>query len=484
MKALLDRPYIMAPAAILILLLCVFWHFPTMGHDYAYFIPMLKDLRIAWHEHGVFNPLFTPSRCLGLPLWANPSAYNLSLVHFLLLIMNELSATVALLIIIGSLSFVGAYLFARKYNVTVRWANYIALAWTLQGAIVVRGLAGHATYTMIGLFPLIFILLDKKKSLLLDLLSALACALILSQYILMSAPYLLVFLFGGALVLLALMKIWRDPNLTALDWRHFITKLSFTSFFFILIVGQRLLAIVDLMKNYGREIPMQEMGLLTTLPYAILSNISFLPHDFLQMMEWNYGNWESVQYAFPALLLLTAVISLRQKNEQAFKSLYFSLILLMAVTLILCSGVLAPLFNLLPILNSMHANPRWNLVTILGILYLAIQSVRLLPLNSHRIFYSLLALAMLVPLLHIDRKNLGMNYAFNTGRDAALNRLVYCYEPIFGYNLEAFPIRGRRINFLQEPLLDPRCYLSSAHCRPGKPLSPPDTEALKAYRLR
>lgn len=480
----LRSPFSFALASIAILLSIVFLNFPIMGHDYAYSIPMLKDLRTAWSEFGVFNPHFTPSRCLGVPMWANPSAFNLGLAHFLVLVFGDLFSLALFLAIVSGLSFYGAYQFARQLKLSESWACYIAFAWSLQGGIVLRATVGHMSYALVGLFPLILVLLSRSKTLARDVLTTIGCALVLTQYVFMSAPYLLIFLAIGSLLLIGLMFLWKDARLQEIDWKHFTVKLFSATLVFLLAVGPRLQAILDFMVNYRRERALEDVGVLATLPYAILSNLSFWPHDFTGMIEWNYGNWESVQFAFPALMVLVGWYLLRTKDERSFKLLYASLAVLIVVSALFCSGLLRDVLSQLPVLSSMHANPRWNLITILPLLYLAIKAAETLSNGDRRIYLSLFLLAGIVPFLHIDRINLQINYPYDGARAVAQNRLAYCYEPIFGYRLEEFPIPGGKVDFLNAPLFDPRCYLQSSKCRPGSPISGPDLESLQKYQLR
>ena len=202
------------------------------------------------------------------------------------------------------------------------------------------------------------------------------------------------------------------------------------------------------------------------------------------MVEWKYGNWESSQFAFPLLMIVVGVVTLKQKNEQGFKHIYLSLVGLIVVSIVFCSGMLGPLFSKLPVLSSMHANPRWNLITILPLLYLAVKGAGLLKDVDRKVLYTLIGFALFTPFLHIDKANLQTMYHYNGGRSPELNRLVYCYEPIFGYRLEEFPIPGGKVDFLRGPLMDPRCYLQSSQCRAGSPLPEPETKTLESYRLR
>jgi len=477
--------FFLAILCVAVLLACTLWHFPFMGHDYSLIIPALTDLKVAWKEFGVLNPQFSPMKCLGTPLWANPTGLNLSLLHFFVLIFNELGGLVFFIGLIAILSFYGAYYLARHFGANERWSAYLATGWTLQGAMFVRVTVGHISYINLGLFPLILFLFLRKGSRQSFVLEIVTISFLLSQFIYNPAPYLVIFFPMGLLACLPLMAIWKDERIKSLLNRSTLIKVSLISLLTLLLTFDKLRAVSDLMKSFPRKMDLLELSPLKVLGYAVLNPLSFWPHDFQKMVGWWYGNWESIQYLFPGLILVSLILILSRKDYKKLIQLSLSYLFIVSLTLILTSGILAPLIKDIPFLNSMHANPRWNMVTLLPMFYLAIALVRELADVKQWIIYSLLAVALFSPSLHIDKQNFGIRYYFLGSYDFARNRLAYCYEPFFGYGLEAFPNpNGFKTDFLNGEFYDPRCYLQSRNCLPGTQLKPVEKEKLRTYHLR
>jgi hypothetical protein len=166
--------------------------------------------------------------------------------------------------------------------------------------------------------------------------------------------------------------------------------------------------------------------------------------------------------------------------------------MLVAAGTLLSSGVLAPVFEALPLFKSLHVNPRWNAFVLLPFFSLALAAAG--SLEPRRLALAGWQLAVLwavlfaVPLAFIDEVNMQITYPDRNGIDFARHRLLFCYEPLFGYRLETFPL-GQNVNWAAEALVDPRCYLKSSQCRPGTVFGEPGTNAadyalLASYALR
>ncbi len=454
-----------------------------MGHDYALIFPGLLDLKIAWSEFSVLNPHFSPMKCLGSPMWANPVNFNLSVLHLLTLISNDYVAVIFFIIIVSITSFWGAYRLSLRMQVPYSYALYLACGWTLQGWMVLRSSVGHVTYMTVGWFPLIIYLLLKQKTMRRDVLSWLLCSLLVSQYIYLAAPYTPFFLLISCILLLPLIFIWNKQEL--LSWKNFASKIVFTGILSFVLIYPKFSAVNELLSAYPRVNSLLKVG-WAALPYSILNLFSFFPHDFKSMTGWWYGNWESVQFIFPLLLISILVFLLKEKRKDLLIRFFISLTYLLIVSFLMTSGAFAEIFQKLPYFNSMHVNPRWNIILSLPIFFLCAtfglwwdQLPRLWKL-------SLFVLVLLVPFIHLNKEALNINYTYLDGYNRNENRLHYCYEPFLGYRLEYFPLRTESgvINFMQESLIDPRCYLPSRQCSPGSPLNADDLKLLESYKLR
>jgi hypothetical protein len=465
----------------LVLLFCTFSFWPVLGHDYALIVPSLIDLKVAWSQHGVFNPEYSPMKCLGSPLWSNPVSFNLSILHFLTLLSNDVIGMGLFIVIVSLMSFWGAYRLSIRMSVSERYALYLAAGWTLQGWMIMRTTVGHLTYLSLGWFPLIIYLLLKQKTLVKDMLGSALAGYLLSQYIFLAAPYVPFFLVVSLLCLLPLLFIFKRSAIV--DWKIFVPKSLVAGLIAFLLVWPKYAAVKDLMANFPRSQAMMKVG-VSALPYSIMNVFSFLPHDYKFLVEWWYGNWESVQFVFPLFFLSALFFLFRKKDEKTFLKFFGSLLGLILVSFIFTSGILSDVFQKVPLLQSLHVNPRWNIVIALPLFFLAaviLSDEELFPKNWT---YVLFFLVFLVPFLHLRPANLNINYVYRGGYSPEVNRLSYCYEPFLGYRLEFFPYPADQVNFTTSPRLDPRCYLSSHQCSPGTLLSPEDIQLLEVYKLR
>ena len=473
--------WITAVSCSLILLVCTFIFWPVLGHDYSLIIPSLIDLKVAFSQHEVLNPEFSPMKCLGTPLWANPVSFNLSLLHLLTIISNDLIGLGLFIAIVGISSFYGAYRLARFLNVSDSWALYLATGWTLQGWMIVRTVVGHTTYISLGWFPLILYLLLKKRTYYRDLLASLFASVLISQFVFLAAPYTPFFLAGSFLALIPILYIWKEREI--IEWKSLTWKVAFTAVLTFNILYPKLSAVRDLMSAYPRSQSMLKVG-LPVVPYSIMNLFSFLPHDYKYLVEWWYGNWESTQFIFPLLLLSALGLLLRRKEEKTVVRLLSTIVYLIGVSVLFCSGVLADIFQTIPFINSMHVNPRWNIITALPVFFLAAFLLKGENLFSRKWMIGFFTLALLAPFLHLRPGNLNINYTYREGYVPELNRLSYCYEPFLGYGLEYFPQQQGTVDFRTSPSIDPRCYLPTRECSPGTLLPEEDRTLLESYKLQ
>jgi hypothetical protein len=238
------------------------------------------------------------------------------------------------------------------------------------------------------------------------------------------------------------------------------------------------------MINFPREMSMATPGLFKVLPLAALNVFSAIPLNFKYQIGWQYGNWESIQFIYPGYFLVFFYALARNKKEIIFKRLYLSVFYLIIVSAILMSGIFSNIFSMIPVLKSMHVNPRWAMVVIFPLFYLAIKCCQEFELNEAWVKI-LLVFVFLVPLLYLDKVNLALDYPYRAGYDETNNKLGYCYEPFYGYNLEYFPVpRNTQVDFFRNKYLDPRCLLASGNCKPGTLLPDNDIDALEKYQLK
>lgn len=424
-----------------------------MGHDYSLFISWANDFNYAFQNYGVFNIIFTPQRCGGVPVWSNPIGLNFSVFHLLSIILKDIYAIAFYVILYVTLSYFSMKKFLTLFNLKGLWNHYICIGWCTQGYIVTRAAVGHLTYINIGLWPFYaYILLKKNNSLKKDLLGVLVVSILYSHDIYSANPYLFTMFPISFFVLCIIFKM-NGENFSV---KKLIIKTFFTLFFSFLIILPKILATHEFTKNFQRSVTFSKVGIVESANYVFMNFLVPIPIDYKSLTGWWYGNWESVSYIFPQMFLLIFLncsISIKRN-----KRIILSFLFLFFTAIIVIGGVYADLILSLPLLKSFHVNPRWMPLLSLGIVSLVCFYLK----ENHFpnwVALILIFFALITPFLYLDKDYLLINYSYRSGIDIENNRLNYCYEPIFGYNLELLPISKIRGVYA-----DPRCYLGNQKC--------------------
>ncbi len=465
--------YLYPVIAAFVLVTSVFYFFPIMGHDFSLFFSWSNDYRVAWQQYGVFHVEYSPQRCLGIPVWANPLSGNFSIFHFLSLFFPNTYVAVIMLAMYMFIGFWGARKFIGLFDIDEEWKNYLSIGWVLQGCIVAHTLAGHVGYVTFALWPMYaYILLRPASEKRNKVLLIFAFAFLISHEFYLSLVYHYV-MFGISFVCLLVVLSYHRASLNL--------KEAFIRFLFgyglsFLIILPKVLAMLSFTRNYQRSVSFVKIDTLNAFQYSFMSKIFPLPLNYKLMTGWWYGNWESISYLYPGLVLICFLFIFIRFRE--YKKIAISLGVILSLGAFIASGIYGDLVSTLPIVKSFHVNPRW-----IPIIHLPLMYVTYLFINQSRLsrkaIVPLLALSIGLPYLVADKENMNMGYIYNSGYDPNTNRLTSCYEPVFGYQLELFPMEEA----LQGEWLDPRCYLRKEKCKSFK-LPEKDVEALLNYRLK
>ena len=450
----------------------VFRHFPKMGHDYILAVSWLNDYHYAWEKYGVFNIIFSPQRCGGIPVWANPIGANFSLIHVLSILFNDLGAISVYIVLISALSFYGARKFLSLLNISEKWKNFLSFGWCIQGFIVVHTAAGHLQFSNLGLWPLYsWILLKPESDLKLRIRNFVIFGLFYAHDFYSGVVPLFMMFPGAFLVLLAVLK-YNDEKL---EYREAISRLIGGGILATLLIIPKILAIHSFTKNFQREVSFTQTDLISALNYTFSILFFPAPLEYRDLAVWNYGNWESANYIYPLLFIVLLYKGATQFKE--YKKIVIAFLGVFLIAVFINSGVYTELVKSLPIIKSFHVNPRWMAFVTLGIFGVTSLFVRKSNLNNSALVFFMLAF-MATPILSLDKTYYQITYPYHHGIDVSSNRLNYCYEPVFGYGLELYP-HGK----FKGPYLDPRCYLGDARCS-DYTLPVDKVRELETYRLQ
>jgi hypothetical protein len=188
-----------------------------IGHDYGYFFPQLLTGYYWYHQNGPLAvPWFTPALGGGLPYYPNPASLYYSLPQLLALCVDPLAAVRANLMIFAALGFAGAYLMLRRALGLGPWSALTgAVLFLFNGYYPARMLVGHLAFHSIMLVPWIAWLLVRplpaERPLRRGLVDALAAGVLLA-YMFQSANFYGIPDAVGAALALALIASLRRPG--------------------------------------------------------------------------------------------------------------------------------------------------------------------------------------------------------------------------------------------------------------------------------
>jgi hypothetical protein len=126
-----------------------------MGHDYSYTLPMLLAGRYWIEANGLFEvPWFTPAFCGGQPYFADPQSFFYSVAQAFALATDPVNAVYWTLLSLATAGFWGTYAFCRGVLGTGRPAAFLAaVVFMFNGFFAHRMIVGHYTFHSVMLLP-------------------------------------------------------------------------------------------------------------------------------------------------------------------------------------------------------------------------------------------------------------------------------------------------------------------------------------------
>ena len=133
---------------------------PVLGSDYTYFLPRLLYGYVWAVENGLFSiPWYSPAWCGGLPYFADPQVMYFSLPQLLLFAVNPQQAVWLTVVSFTAIGSVATYFLLRSPFGLGPWLSLIGAAlFAFNDFYLSRMLIGHFTYHVFPLIPLIALL--------------------------------------------------------------------------------------------------------------------------------------------------------------------------------------------------------------------------------------------------------------------------------------------------------------------------------------
>lgn len=522
-----------------------------LGHDYSYFLPILLDCYFWYKTNGLLEiPWFTPSFCGGSLNYANVQSCFYTLPQVFTIFTDPLMSVRLTVFLFAALGFWGFYLLLRRAFFFSRPVSLLgASLFLFNGFYIHRMLIGHFGDYSFMLLPFIcFVLLrplpSEKSFRLWQFLFDCLMGGILFAYMLQSGfgPYLIQVIIS--IVVAGLIH----GLLFGKQW-HFWLRWVGSGFVGILLCSSKLVAVFFLMESFprsGYKLP----GARSFLEAAWLMLRSlFLSPAFdpgriekLTNVQWHLGRheWEYSVTFIPLIIMLYGGWKILRQIEKKDLWLKLSRIRWLSVAAITALLILPVALNTfspgwntflkqLPLLKSSSSLIRWFIVYIpiiilaatlilektaiyskykLGIIVISMATVIALNALTERDFYhsqnynpggiiktyNLVKEGLWMP----EITNIGVYLNKNGQTTMPLFRndmLIHgasqllCYEALFGYRLEDFPIKTLHPGPALEEnkgilnIKNPSCYVwpEANDCEPGDHFTVEQKEAAKAF---
>jgi hypothetical protein len=139
----------------------------TMGHDYAYFLPVLLSGYFWYQTNGLAHiPWFTPSQCGGLPFLGDLQVPFYSAPQVLTFLQPPSDAVATTFLLFAAIGYLGAYGLLRFAFCTGPWMSAAGAAiFMFNGFYAYRVLIGHLTFHAFMLTPLLaWVLLSMPRT--------------------------------------------------------------------------------------------------------------------------------------------------------------------------------------------------------------------------------------------------------------------------------------------------------------------------------
>ena len=518
----------------------------TLGNDYSRIMPDLLDGYFWFRSNGLFEPFwFTPAFCGGQPVLSDQASTFYSVTQFLTFFADPLASVYATVLLFASVGFWGFYLLLRYCFGTSRQAAVLGGAlFMFNGFFIHRMMIGHLTFHGVMLIPCIayFLLRPAGESVLAILLNGAVAGCLLAYGIYSGLVGLLL---PCAVAVLAIACLHRLSGRASVG---FVQRSLIAALVAVGLSAAKLAATLSFLHNFPRsDYSLPGVTSAWDAMYLLFSALFFAPADIavqarplLVGMQWalDRHEWEYGVTVVPLLIMLTgtAIVLGRMRGARlrlnSARWVWLTLLgFILALPLAL--NIYTPDWNILlkqvPLIKSSSNLLRWFLIYIpVMILTAALFLDKISPLASRRNGILMAALAALVLInvvkdrtfyhSRIYRPDTIVNAWQAAHAGAIPPRIQYidayfddnnqmrmpnnrndmiaaggsqlaCYNPIFGYRLERFPVKTLH----QGPVLEetngllniknPACYLYPVqnNCTPGDHFTVSQRKAAQAF---
>lgn len=520
-----------------------------LGHDFEFFLPNFLFGKIWFQNNFLSIPWFTPSFCCGTPFHPDPQTMFYSIQQIFYIIFEPILATKILFIYFSLISYFGMFLLLKKsFNYNFNISLLGATLFLFNGFFVYRFIVGHLGYINFSFVPLFcFFLISslKTKNYYLSKIYLVFSALILSSSIYSGASS---FIFMITLSIILVLLIF---NIKYQNIKSIILKLFYSFIIAIAIslskVSSAFFFLENIQRNYEPVYFQSFIGYIYSSfkSFFIFPDIEYFNKLVTNEITGTIGIHE-IEYGISVVPLFALIIIFFDLKKYNFFKINFNIII---IIIILCIPIILNInlfsinhiWNSIPLLGSSWLQIRWNVLFIIPIILfsLYIFSSNQLFLKKNYFTFTLILIIFLQTIIY--NKSYYNNQSYNPENIIEFSKLIkqnkdlsikgigvitdenkkiiknqrndyfklrlssfYCYQPIFGYNIEKFPKNKLKFNksikisnkqFLQVGdvnlinddknfnFLKPSCFLfpSENGCKPGETFNKSEEEELTNF---
>ena len=511
-----------------------------LGHDYSLVLPNFLFGKIWFDKNFLSIPWFSPSFCCGVPYFADPQIGYYSFQQLLFIFFSPLVALKISFFIFSLTAFIGTFLLANKsFKLNIYISLIAATLFLYNGFFNYRTIIGHFSFLSYVFIPIycftVIYSFEVNGGKLKNIFYILISSILFANFIHSGSSSLIV-VITLSIALIILIYIFINNNL------KIIYNLFISLFLGLIISSSKINASFAFLSNFTREYPPLLFENFVSLLINTVKSLFFFPDinrfnsdtinqvtDQLQVHEIEFGVG-----IIPIIIFAFFIINIKKFFINNFTSVKFISFTIMLVILIFTVSVnlsdngIGIFFRELPVIKSTWVHFRLTSIYIIPIILMScilLNKFNLKPIYLKYITFVFLFIIIFQTQIYekkfyneqkYDPKNLVKFYENkNRIKNINVNEIIifldqnnkpvssnqrndmfvfnfsplFCYNPIFGYNLEDLPknkftfnkrneISNNLINFMGNPkeikenqsnFFNPSCFVfpNENGCKPG-----------------
>lgn len=506
-----------------------------VAEDFKFSIPNLIFGKIWYLKNTIIaTPHFAPHLCGGIPYHADPQSIYYSFIQIIFILFDVPIAIKITFFLLSLIAYIGIYLLLNisfKYDASSSLIG--STLFLFSGFFISRVFTGHLFHTYAALIPVYcFFVIEaaRNNNLYINRIFLILSIFILSSFFFAGAtPMMLIFLY--TIFLIILIYAYVNNSFKSLYC------LLLSIFFSILLSLSKITYSLYFLNNFPRKIEGTVLNNILDFFYVFLTNLFLAPNPFFfDRHQYNsnkiYISFNELQYSISVLPLLILFLYLVYKKKKFFnikekffkKKILCSLILFLLfipIFFLIQIPYFSELLNKIPVFSSIWVRTRWTFIYTIPFIIFTVGMISSMKINNNKIIILFLFIPIIqiistyylinlffphksllnrsiydinsitkfsnsinrtnihkVKIEYIQDKNNFNEMDLNEGFIVNVSK-IFCYSPIFGYNLEKLPrdnitksqLYFSRIEHDQKNynLFNPSCFLfpKENYCKIG-----------------